>query len=655
MINLKSKILNLPSKPGVYIFKDKKGIVLYVGKAKSLKDRVKQYFGKSDERPQIPYLLKEIDSLDYTIVNTELESLYLERTLINQYSPKYNIQLRDDKNFAFITIDYDSPIPQIGYTRNIDLKNKKNKYFGPYTSAKKIKDTLHLVRKIFSYCSAKKISKKPCFHYHLHRCPGICVGKISLAEYKKQFNKIPLFLSGKINETKKEIKTEMQKASRKKKYETAARLRDQLRALKILKQKQNVILPKKVNWDIISSSLFPSPLSLAELSEKDNKKKPSEKENFICINLFKIRQGKLIDKENFIYKSKWHDLRGRVNRAGKNLQTFILQTFLENYYLTTSDIPRTVYIEKRADNEKLVLGLLEKRSKRKIKIIVPQKGKTKKLTKLGQINAVEYLKNYLSSQAGRLDKINTALNELKKLLGLPKTPQRIEGYDISNISGTNPVGSMVVFTNGIPTKSEYRKFKIKTQAVSAEGLPKADDFAMMREILTRRLARVTPIYRPAAKPINGHAAILSNDKSWPIPDLIVIDGGRGQLNAALNVLNAKYCSLNNISIVGLAKRLEEIFIPNKSKPIILPHTSPALQLLQRLRDEAHRFGVTFHRNLRSKQAVKSRLDEIPGIGPKTKKLLKQKFGAIADIKQASFGALKKIAGEKKAKIIKMHL
>lgn len=598
---LTSKISSLPKTPGVYIYKDKNGKVIYIGKAKNLRARVRQYFAGHDERPQIPYLMKEVVDLEYTMVRTELESLYLERTLIQKHRPKYNIDLRDDKNYAFITIDYTCEIPQVTYLRKFDPANKHVTYFGPYTSAKKINSLIFTVRRVFGLCAAQKIGK-PCFYYHLHRCPGVCAGVISVDEYKQHLEKIKLFLKGRTEGLIKSVTTEMAEAAKKKRFEKAARLRDELKNLENSYNRQNVIFAKPVDWDIIALA-------------NDG--------GIACVNLFKVRGGRLIDRENFIYKLP------AVINAGRNLLLPTVQTFLETYYLESADAPKEIYVQYEVTNAELVKKLIKNRFNKIVKISVPQKGKAKELINLSELNAREYLKNHLAADAGNLDKINQALAKLKEVLNLPAIPKRIECYDISNTQGTNAVGSMVVFLDGMPAKSQYRKFKIRTKDTP-------DDFTMMKEMLTRRLAR------------GSEKGLEIRDKNrWPLPDLIVIDGGKGQLSAALSVLSTSPFALSPTTI-GLAKRIEEIFLPNKPDPIILPHSDPALQMLQRLRDEAHRFGITFHRQLRSKQAVKSTLDEIPGIGPKTKKLLKQKFGTVANIKKASFDEIKSVVGEKLA-------
>ncbi len=638
MQSLLEKLKNIPKSPGVYQFLDKNGAVLYVGKAKNLKSRVSQYFGHDDLRPQIPFLMAEAVDVTYTVVSNELESAFLENTIIKQYTPKYNIDLKDDKNYAFITIDYSTQIPQIGYSRKIQEPNNKNqtisnikypmskiKYFGPYSAAWKIKNTLNLVRKIFPFCAAQKVSSRPCFYFYMHRCPGVCIGKITSDEYQLQLDKIIKFLQGDITSVVKEIKAEMALASASKKFETAARLRDQLRSLEILQERQNVILPKKVDWDFISEA---------------------RSDGFACINLFKIREGKMFDKENFVYElnSPFQGSSVReINSTDLGLSS-VLQRFLEQYYIETSSAPKCIYTQLPALNAALVEEIIKSRFHIKTEILTPKKGKTAKLITLGKTNAEEHLKNWLSARAGHLVKINQALEQLKEVLNLEKIPKRIECYDISNIQGSNPVGSMVVFVDGLPAKSEYRKFKI-------QGKKTPDDFFMMKEMLSRRLMRSVPIYRRSETPMNGHA---TSDK-WPLPDLIVIDGGKGQLSTALEVLSTNNLALSTVRIIGLAKRIEEIFLPHDSDPIILSHDQPALQLLQRLRDEAHRFGITFHRSLRSKQAIKSALDEIPGVGPKTKKLLKKNFGTVAQIKNAKPEELALVVGKKLAEKIKLSL
>ena len=348
----------------------------------------------------------------------------------------------------------------------------------------------------------------------------------------------------------------------------------------------------------------------------------------------------MFDKENFVYETSpslsfEKERNDSISLLAEEGLREVMQRFLEQYYLETSSIPKIVYTEIPAVNGELIKKIVLSRFNKKIQLAIPQKGQLKKLISLGKINAEEYLKNWLAAKAGNLDKINAGLNQLKEILKLESTPKRIECYDISNTQGTNPVGSMVVFIDGLPAKSQYRKFKI-------QGKKTPDDFAMMKEMLSRRLAR-------------SNQQSADQKSAWPLPDLIVIDGGKGQLGVAVEVLSTLTSQPSPLPLIGLAKRIEEIFLPHNPTPIILDHTEPGLQLLQRLRDEAHRFGITFHRQLRSKQAVKSALDNIPGIGPKTKKLLKTKFGTVSEIKKSNLEELAKVVGLKLAKSLKQNL
>ncbi len=658
MDHLKEKLKEIPKTPGVYEFLNHAGEVIYVGKAKNLKNRVGQYLSGHDDRPQLPYLMAEAADVRYTVTSSELESLYLENTLIKKFLPKYNIMLRDDKNYAFITIDYSCQIPQIGYARKFEPETSKTKdkgskirYFGPYSAVWKIRNTLGLARRIFPYCSNTQVSNRPCFYYFLHRCPGVCVGKITLDEYRQQLDRICAFLAGNTSKIKKELREEMKQAAASQQFEKAARLRDQCRALELLEERQNAIMNKPVSWDVIS---------LATDS------------GYACVNLFKIREGKMMGKENFVYElsdrkitspnpsSEEEGDETHSSPFSKEMLDEVIQQFLEQYYLETSDAPKTIFAQVVEDAE-LIDHIIRNRFDRKTEITVPQKGKAADLIKLGITNAEEYIKHWLTSQAGHLDKIQSALQGLKDSLNLEKIPERIECYDISNTQGTNPVGSMVVFKNGLPAKSEYRKFKIQSKKTP-------DDFTMMKEMLTRRFARIESKFQDTKNKnqISSNPDVQNDSENlksetlnpkphWPTPDLIVIDGGKGQLSAALEVLQKFQISHSQIPIIGLAKRIEEIFFPENPIPLVLPHDNPSLQLLQRLRDEAHRFGITFHRQLRSKQAVKSALDSIPGIGPKTKKLLKQKFGTVAQIRTTPFEELKNAVGQHIAELLQKGL
>lgn len=568
---LAKKLKNLPSKPGVYVFKDARGSVLYVGKAINLKNRVSSYFARSSDRAsgrmtgRIQLMISQIKYLDYTVTDNEAESLILENNFIKQLKPKYNVMLRDDKNYLFLKISAEggttsggnNSIPTIEFVHQQTDKNAC--HFGPYTSSTNIKDTLRLMRKIFPYCANAKISSKPCFYYHIGKCPGVCIGKISLTDYRDNYiKKIMQFLAGHQDELARELKKQMAKLARCKQFEQAAVIRNQLFALNRVLQRQKVVYPKKISQDVFA--VF--------------------KNGSACINLFIIRDGKLIRKENFI-----------LDNAKNATAEEILDEFLPRYYAETADWPKEI-----------VLPVSVEGAPPHLKIIIPSRGDKLALIKLGAENARQYLESQSDQPLLEEARLLASLKELQRVLKLPKLPGRIEAYDISNIQGTSAVGSMVVFDFARAKKSDYRKFKIR-----AKSTP--DDFAMMKEILERRFKHST-IPSGTRNPFSEGSLPAGRDGKnlWPLPDLILIDGGKGQLNAALSALqnsNIKYQISESIPIIGLAKRLEEIFIPGKKTPLILPKNSIALFLLQRIRDEAHRFAITYHRHLRSRQALSS--------------------------------------------------
>ncbi|MBI2356087.1 MAG: excinuclease ABC subunit UvrC [Candidatus Doudnabacteria bacterium] len=635
---LADKIKELPSKPGVYTFKDAKGLVLYVGKAINLKNRVRSHFynspqpplklretpslttrrglgdkalGKAGElSPRIQLMITQIKDFDYTVTDNELESLLLENNFIKQLKPKYNILLRDDKNYLFVKINLADEIPTISYERK--SADKSARYFGPYTSSASIKDTLRLLRKIFPYCGNKKISNHPCFYYHIGKCPGVCIGKISLEEYRKNYiNKIMEFLQGRQSEILKHLKLRMQGYARAKLFEKAARVRDQIYALNRVLERQKLVYPKKIDQDVFSVYI---------------------EATAAAVNLFVVREGKLIRQENFILE----------NTKGASIAE-ILSEFLPRYYLEASSWPKEILapVKQRAP-------LLSGFSTKKVPFIsVPKKGQKLKLIKLGQENAKQYLESQSDKKLLEEARLMSALKELQRVLNLKTLPGRIEAYDISNIQGKNAVGSMIVFDFGRPKKEDYRRFKIKFQDTP-------DDYAMMREMLTRRFMRsvIASEAKQSQKEIAASPAAPRNDKTWPLPDLILIDGGKGQLSVAKKVIHMYNL---NIATIGLAKKLEEIFVPGQPKSLILQPNSIALFLLQRIRDEAHRFAITYHRKLRSKASRLSTLDEIAGIGPAKKKMLLTTFGSVAQIRKATLGELARVVGNSAAEKIKASL
>src|SRR3989344_4272754 len=564
MAKLKYKLKNIPQNPGVYLYKNRAGEIIYVGKAKNLKKRVSSYFQKRALDPKTAALVADIRDLEYVIVSSELEAVMLENNLIKKHLPRYNVLLRDDKNWQFIKIDYEVEIPQVYAVRKVDRQGP-NKYFGPYTSGLAVKNTLKLIKRVFHLCTNKKVGSRPCFQYHLGRCPGVCIGEAGLPSYRRSIGLVEQFLKNRQGPVLKQLQTEMAEAAKSRRFEKAAAARDKIFALRRIWEKQKIISPRPLSEDYLGLH---------------------RGGRAAIIKLFQVRDGRLVGQETFELKI-----------GGPENDDEILQSFTAQYYAEATDRP------------KKTISLLTP----------PKRGNKLALLRLAEENAKDYFeKNFLGPEM--------TLSELKTALGLSVLPRRIECYDISNLQGTNPVGSMVVFGNGEEAKSEYRKFKIKGRTVSAEGLPKADDVGMMREMLTRRFKT-----------------------DWPLPDLVVIDGGRGQLNVALRVLTAYHLRL---ATIGLAKRLEEIYLPGKPRPLRLPENSGALHLLQRLRDEAHRFAITFHTKRRGREQGRSRLDDIPGVGPKTKKLLLQKFGTVKTIRAASAALLAETIGPILAKRIK---
>ena len=600
MTKLSQKLKSLPIKPGVYIYKDKTGVVLYVGKAKSLKSRVRSYFsGSHDLEPKTQKLVSLIYDLEYILTDTEVEALMLENNLIKRYQPRYNIMLRDDKNYQFIKIDYSEQIPQIYTTRKIGssirhserskessplkqadkdpslslrmTKKNRPRYFGPYSSGLAVRQTLRLIRYIFNYCANKKVGTRPCFYYHLGRCPGVCVGKISVEEYRQHLHRVEKFLRGDLKKTIVELKAEMLASSKSRRYERAGRYRDQIAALTSILEKQKIVSPRRETHDAVG--LFVAG-SLA------------------AATVFQIREGRLIGTQNFL-------LDNAKDSSGRE----ILESFMAKYYVEATDVPYEINTGNESGAE--LQQLLSKHHNKKIVISSPTRGRKRQLIKLAETNAREYLEKTSQNLAREQAVATRALFELKDKLGLPEIPLRIECFDISNVQGTSPTGSMVVFENGKAKKSDYKRFAVKS-------IQTPNDVAMMREVLNRRfthagsapthllaspaLQRSGPA-RQVHRPIKGHA---TSDTTWRLPDLLIVDGGRAQLNTALRVLQDKQVK---IPTIGLAKREEEIYIPKRTSTLKLLKSSPALQLLQRIRDEAHRFAITYHRKRRSKSML----------------------------------------------------
>lgn len=547
---LKESLKLLPSLPGCYIYYNSDNEIIYVGKAKILKRRVKSYFNrKHHDSVKVNILVSQIDHLEYIITNTEVEALILESHLIKKHKPRYNILLKDDKKYPYFLIT-DEDFPRIQIVRKRNINPEKGKYYGPYTNIRAMHSTLDFLKKIFPLrqCKTPKFKNRPCLYYHIGKCLAPCQNMVTSKEYKEIVQQAELFLSGKQTELMKQLMEQIQKYSDTEQFEKAARLRDSYFDLQKTLEKQKVVYENtKLNEDIIS------------LQHEDG---------ILAIVIMMIREGRLIDKKDFTYEVEEED------------KTEFFETFFKEYYNTLSlEFPdRIVSNELEAvGNKALYEEWLEIISGKQVKISYGKSVQGKELQSLADKNAQVILDNAKLSKMSKIrDDFNQIGSYLKEKLKLNNFPYRMECYDISHIQGTNTVASMVTFINGLSKKSEYRKFKVK----STEGKP--DDFLSMKEVLTRRLSRL-------------------GEKGWDKPDLIIIDGGKGQLSSVMQIVEEM--GITGIDFVSLAKRQEEVFLPHCSKSILLPRESSALFLIQRIRDEAHRFAITYHRNLRSKNSL----------------------------------------------------
>lgn len=543
---LKQTLKLLPELPGCYIYYNKDNEIIYVGKAKILKRRVKSYFNKKHDSVKVQVLVSQIDRLEYIITNTEVEALILESHLIKKHKPRYNILLKDDKKYPYFLVT-DEDFPRISVVRKKNINPEKGRYYGPYTDVRAMYSTLDFLKKIFplKQCKSPKFKDRPCLYYQIGRCMAPCQNLVTSEEYKNIVHQAELFLAGKQTELMKQLMEQIQKYSDTLQFEKAARLRDSYLDLKKTLEKQKVVYENtKLNEDVISL--------MAE-------------DGIFAIVILMVREGRLIDKKDFVYEVEEED------------RTEFFATFFKEYYSTLSlEFPdKVISNELEAVGEKsLYEEWLEILAGKKVKISYGKSAQGKELQSLADKNAKVVLDN---AKIAKMSKIRDDFNEigsyLAEKLRLKNFPHRIECYDISHIQGTNTVASMVTFINGLSKKSEYKKFKIKT----TEGKP--DDFLSMKEVLTRRLSHL-------------------GEKNWDKPDLMIIDGGKGQLSSVMEII--KELGVEGIDVVSLAKRNEEVFLPKQSEPVILPRNSSALFLFQRIRDEAHRFAITYHRNLRSK-------------------------------------------------------
>ena len=599
-IEVKQTLAIIPELSGSYQYFDKDDEIIYVGKAKNLKKRVYSYFNKNHDSPKLRVMVPQIAKIQFIVTDSEVEALILESHLIKKHKPKYNVLLKDDKKFPYFVIT-EEEYPRIIVARKSNKNKIKGKYFGPYTDSRAMYSTLDLIKKLFplKQCKNPKFKDRPCLYYHIGRCMAPCQRMISPDDYKNILKNVELFLTGKQKELVDALKKEMEKYAAAEEFEKAARYRDSWMDVQKTMEHQKVVFENtSINQDII-----------AVYNES----------NLFVVSLLQIRQGRLTDKKDF----EFSNTEGNLSNESE-----VLTTFLKEYYTMASefDIPNTVVIPKLLEKEDIELYTkwLETTASKKVKITDTPTKRNLELLNLAQKNAKFYFEKV---KLQKLTEIQRDYNEvgsyIQEKLGLSKFPYVVECFDISHIQGTNTVASMVTFENGLPKKSRYRKFKVK----STESKP--DDFKSLQEVVERRyFGKLT--------------------ESIPMPDLIIIDGGKGQLSSVMEIFEAHNF---HPDVVSLAKRLEEVFKPHESNPVVFPINSPALYFFQRIRDEAHRFAITFHRQLRGKKATESVLDEIKGLSKENKEILMKEFKDVKKISQASFEQLKEKIHTRAAKAV----
>lgn len=620
-------LATLPAKAGCYLMKNAEGTIIYAGKAVSLRNRVRSYFhSDAGHDGKTRRLVREIADIEWIVVGSELEALILEMNLIKKHRPKYNVRLKDDKRYPYIKVHWADPFPTVTVTRQ--MTEDGSRYFGPYTSAWAVHQTLDVLRRIFPYLTCDREitgqDKRACLYYDIKLCTAPCIGAIHQAGYRQVISDLMDFLSGHSEGILERMQADMHRASLEMRFEKAAALRDQIKAIQAIIERQKVVFAT----DYLDSDVLAMARSDGEA----------------CVQIFFIRGGKLIGREYFI-------LEGTADTGDSE----VMAQFVKQFYTEAATIPQQVMLPQEIEEARIIgQWLRSRRGGEKVEFFVPKEGQPQELVKMAAENATETLQALRAQWQADAHKQEQALAEIQSALDLPAPPNRIECYDISNIQGTAIVGAMVVFTQGVPDKKLYRKFNIE----SVVGAP--DDFASMEEMLTRRFRRWQAA-QDAATPGEDGAAIggakpgAKPEASFSfLPDLIIIDGGKGQLGRAAEVLK-KYGLFGKIPVVGLAKQNEEIFFPNKSAPLVLPRHSQGLYLVQRIRDEAHRFGITAHRRKRTKLGLASQLDSIPGIGPARRRALLKHFGSVDKIREASLEELSRVVPKDAAEAVKEHL
>jgi len=593
--SVEEKLKGLPAKPGVYLFRDARGQVLYIGKAKSLRPRVRSYFQKGETRATIAQLPERVADLEVIVTDTEVEALHLEQNLVKRHRPPFNVRLRDDKSFPYIAVTVEDEYPRVMFTR--ERHRRGVVYFGPYANAKKVRETLDVLNRVFPYrpCEGPRPGRHsgiPCLDYHIERCLAPCVGYVSKEDYRKVIDGVIEFLSGETRPIVRELEEKMKGAADQERFEEAARYRNRLFAVSHLAERQAADKRAVGTIDVIG------------IAAEDDR---------AAVQVFPLRDGKLIDRYSFHLE----------NVEGKDTAT-LLEAFVLEYYGSAPSVPPQIVVPREVGETAALAEFLTERRGSRVEVRAPERGEKRRLQELAAQNARLALESEaVAVEQTRLRRVE-ALEELREALNLESLPLRIECYDISNIQEESPVGSMVVFQDAVPKKAHYRKFGIKR----AEG---QDDYAALAQVVSRRFARMRDVVDE------------EYDESFAAtPNLVVVDGGKGQLSAVLAAMQAY--DLPRVAVISLAKRAEEVFVPDRTEPIVLDRHSPGLQLLQRIRDEAHRFALGFHRQRRDAKAKESIFDTLPGVGPARRRALLQHFGSAERFLAASQEELEGVPG-----------
>ena len=614
--HLEAQLKTLPAKPGCYLMKDAGGKVIYVGKAINLRNRVRSYFHASAQITlKTNHLVRKIADIEWIVVGSELEALILEMNLIKKHRPHYNVRLKDDKRYPYIKVHYAEAYPKVTVTRQ--MVKDGSRYFGPYTSVWAVHQTLDVLRRIFPYLTCDREitgeDERACLYYDIKLCTGPCIGAISHQRYRQMIDDLCQFLEGRTDPIVSRMRQEMEQAAEGLQFERAAVLRDQIRAIENVVERQKVISSDYIDSDVLA------------LARSDGD---------ACVQVFFIRGGKLIGRDYFL-------LEGATDTSDAD----VMAEFLKQFYDQASVVPPQVLLPHEVEEAQIIRQWLsQKREDHKVEILVPRQGQQQELIEMAAENAAETLHALQAQWQADRHRQEQALSELQAALELSEPLNRIECYDISNTQGTSAVGSMVVFEQGVPKKALYRRFNIR----SVSG---PDDFASMEEVLTRRFNRWKAAQETQETP--GKKPDLAFGR---LPDLLMVDGGKGQLGRAIAVLE-RFGLSDKVPLAGLAKQNEELFTPGREHSILLPRHSQALYLIQRVRDEAHRFAITSHRQIRTKKGLASRLDAIPGIGPARRKALLQHFGSVEKIQSAHIEELSQVNGitTTLAQAIKDHL